>query len=246
MTSIYTPSISDIVSDGVYDDHTPDGNLSATPLTVPGSPGEVGGQAGGAGAGAVIALGPQLIAEMLAGHGMGNLANGPVLQELDEFLAVPPPSPANSSEAIPTATFLPTFSAFPSPSPSMSSRSSTPSPAPSSPAPSSPGRLSASSQPHQVIAAPSAAQTRTSVVFANDHFVVQPSALGGLGAFAARDLRQGETILVEEPLLVADSFGFMEAYYALSEEAKRAYLSLHGADEANPFTQVEAIMRYNS
>ena len=78
-----------------------------------------------------------------------------------------------------------------------------------------------------------------------ESFLLRPSRLGGLGAFAARELRRGETILVEPPLLRTTNFRLMPDYHKLSEAAKKAFLSLHGGD-GDPFSRVERIQRLNS
>ena len=78
-----------------------------------------------------------------------------------------------------------------------------------------------------------------------EFFQLRPSRLGGLGAFAARELRRGETILVEPPLLRTTNFRLMPDYHKLSVAAKKAFLSLHGG-EGDPFSRVERIQRLNS
>ncbi len=78
-----------------------------------------------------------------------------------------------------------------------------------------------------------------------EFFQIRPSRLGGLGCFAARELRRGQTILVEPPLLRTTNFRLMPDYHKLSEAAKKAFLSLHGGD-GDPFSRVERIQRLNS
>lgn len=79
-----------------------------------------------------------------------------------------------------------------------------------------------------------------------DFFRILPSPLGGLGAFAARELKRGQAILAERPLLRTTHFRLMPDYHDLSEAAKRAYLSLHGSEDGDPFSRVERIKQLNS
>jgi hypothetical protein len=74
-----------------------------------------------------------------------------------------------------------------------------------------------------------------------DFFEIRPSKLGGLGAFAVRELKRNEIILVERPLLRTTHFRLMLDYCNLSEAKKKAYLSLHGAEDGDRFTRVERI-----
>ncbi|KAL2166914.1 hypothetical protein VTG60DRAFT_2022 [Thermothelomyces hinnuleus] len=77
-------------------------------------------------------------------------------------------------------------------------------------------------------------------------FTIRPSKLGGLGAFATRDLRRGETILTERPLLRTTHFRLMLDYYNLSDAAKKTYLSLHGGEDGDRFGRVERVKVLNS
>jgi hypothetical protein len=79
-----------------------------------------------------------------------------------------------------------------------------------------------------------------------DFFTIQPSRTGGLGAFAARELKPGETILIEKPLLSTTHFQLMLDYYDLPPEAQQIYLSLHGAEDGDPFSRVERIKQLNA
>jgi hypothetical protein len=92
---------------------------------------------------------------------------------------------------------------------------------------------------------PSPADRKTAAGF-EQFFRIQPSRLGGLGAFAVRELKRGETILVEKPILRTTHFRLMPDYHSLSEEAKRVYLSLHGGEDGDPFSRVERIKSLNS
>ncbi|KAJ4296986.1 hypothetical protein N0V88_003902 [Collariella sp. IMI 366227] len=77
-------------------------------------------------------------------------------------------------------------------------------------------------------------------------FKIWPSKLGGLGAFAVRELRRGQTILVERPLLRTTHFRLLPDFHKLSEGAKTAFLGLHGGEGGDPFGRVERIQRLNS
>ncbi|KAI1489767.1 hypothetical protein F5X96DRAFT_695490 [Biscogniauxia mediterranea] len=63
--------------------------------------------------------------------------------------------------------------------------------------------------------------------FRNDLFEVKKSPLGGLGAFARRDLRAGEVILVERALVVADQTTIYDALDALTPPQRGAFARLH-------------------
>lgn len=77
-------------------------------------------------------------------------------------------------------------------------------------------------------------------------FEIRPSKLGGLGAFAVRTLKKGETVLVEKPLLWTTHFRLMRDFNNLSESGKAAYLGLHGGEGGNPFNRVERIKTRNA
>ncbi|KAK4129375.1 hypothetical protein N657DRAFT_677011 [Parathielavia appendiculata] len=59
-------------------------------------------------------------------------------------------------------------------------------------------------------------------------------------------LKKGEIILVESPLLRTAHFRLMLDYANLSDEAKKAYLSLHGAENGDLFSRVERIKKFNA
>ncbi|KAI1638981.1 hypothetical protein F4809DRAFT_658713 [Biscogniauxia mediterranea] len=63
--------------------------------------------------------------------------------------------------------------------------------------------------------------------FRNDFFEVKESPLGGLGAFARRDLRAGEVVLVERALVVADQTTIYDALDALAPAQRGAFARLH-------------------
>lgn len=92
---------------------------------------------------------------------------------------------------------------------------------------------------------PSPANISGTTVQSEDFFTIQPSKLGGLGVFATRDLKKGQIILVERPLLRTTHFRLMSDYSDLSDNEKKMYLSLHGAD-GDPFSRVRRIKQLNS
>jgi len=62
-----------------------------------------------------------------------------------------------------------------------------------------------------------------------DFFEIRKSARGGLGAFAVRDLKRGDIILAERPLLTSTSGNLVKDYYdQLSSHDKRVFLGLAG------------------
>lgn len=77
-------------------------------------------------------------------------------------------------------------------------------------------------------------------------FEIRPSKLGGLGAFALRELWKGDIILVEEPLLKTTHFGLRRAFDKLSEPEKQIYMNLHCGENCSPFKKIEEIKQRNS
>jgi hypothetical protein len=94
-------------------------------------------------------------------------------------------------------------------------------------------------------ASPANTSGRTNADF-GEFFRIQRSKFGGLGAFAVRELKRGQTILVERPLLRTTHFRLMPDYHKLSDAAKKAYLSLHGGEDGDRFSRVERIKVLNS
>jgi len=82
--------------------------------------------------------------------------------------------------------------------------------------------------------------------WANELFAIKKSKLGGLGAFAAKDLKYGDRILEEMPILRTNSWGIYNEYDALSDEDRELFHSLHKFS-ANPTAHdIEKIRRANS
>jgi hypothetical protein len=66
----------------------------------------------------------------------------------------------------------------------------------------------------------------TDHLWRNEFFIIKKSPLGGYGAFAARDLKYGEIILVEKPLVRTAHIGLYNAVDALDLEEKLLYIKL--------------------
>lgn len=80
----------------------------------------------------------------------------------------------------------------------------------------------------------------------NDFLVIKKSTLGGLGAFAAKDLNYGDTILEEMPLLRTNNWGICNEYDCLSDEDKQLFHSLHKFSTNPAAHDIEKIRRANS
>jgi hypothetical protein len=82
--------------------------------------------------------------------------------------------------------------------------------------------------------------------WANDLFVVKKSSLAGLGAFAARDIKYGEVVLVESPVLWVNNWAVNGKYEDLCPEDKGLILSLHQFSWHENTHWMEKIRRANS
>lgn len=68
--------------------------------------------------------------------------------------------------------------------------------------------------------------------FQNGHFVVARSHIAGWGAFAARDLKLGDVILNEEPILTAVcDRALLRKFSRLNQAAKAVALSLYSNEQ---------------
>lgn len=76
-------------------------------------------------------------------------------------------------------------------------------------------------------------------------FEIRLSKLGGFGAFAVRELRKGDVILVEKPLLLSDTFGLRSSFDQLSEAERKIYMNLHCDDNCTQFNKIEKIQQRN-
>lgn len=80
----------------------------------------------------------------------------------------------------------------------------------------------------------------------NAPFTVKNVATKGFGVFATRDIKMGELILAEEPLIIIEESHYMKAdveaaFNALTEEKQKAYLSLASAHAQDPARYPRAI-----
>ncbi|KAI1759276.1 hypothetical protein GGR53DRAFT_523992 [Hypoxylon sp. FL1150] len=64
--------------------------------------------------------------------------------------------------------------------------------------------------------------------YKNEYFEVKKSRLGGFGAFAKKDLKRGEVILVEKPTLKANPWNFYGELEALAPELQATISRMHG------------------
>lgn len=80
----------------------------------------------------------------------------------------------------------------------------------------------------------------------NEFLVIKKSKLGGLGAFAAKDLSYGDIILEEMPLLRTNNWGICNEYDYLSDEDKQLFHSLHKFSTNPTAHDIEKIRRANS
>ncbi|KAH7133425.1 hypothetical protein B0J13DRAFT_101782 [Dactylonectria estremocensis] len=84
------------------------------------------------------------------------------------------------------------------------------------------------------------------VIFQNQYFSVAESKIAGWGAFAIRDLKYGDTILMEKPLFTADSSTLFHEFDKLDQEKREIALALHANDMCKPGTpKVQAIWTTN-
>ena len=81
----------------------------------------------------------------------------------------------------------------------------------------------------------------------NELFEVRRSSLSGLGAFAKQELRKGDVILEEEPLLVSSYRNLSETFEALDKTAKHVALSLSQNENIKSWTPaIERVMMTNA
>ncbi|KAI9171876.1 hypothetical protein HJFPF1_01367 [Paramyrothecium foliicola] len=73
-------------------------------------------------------------------------------------------------------------------------------------------------------------------LFKNESFCITSSGIAGWGARAARDLRKGDVILRELPILTADYTSLFQAFESLDPDLKNVALSLHANKLLKPGT----------
>ncbi|KAK4170368.1 hypothetical protein QBC43DRAFT_197754, partial [Cladorrhinum sp. PSN259] len=79
-----------------------------------------------------------------------------------------------------------------------------------------------------------------------EFFKIRPSKKGGLGAFAVRDLKAEEIILVEKPMLRTSPFFLRRDLAELPVEQKLYYMTLAHDPKLDQFAKVEDIWQKNS
>ncbi|KAL6920241.1 hypothetical protein ACHAPO_000898 [Fusarium lateritium] len=67
----------------------------------------------------------------------------------------------------------------------------------------------------------------TFVIFENEYFQVKRSPLAGWGAFAVRELKEGDQILVEKPLFTATNLTLFDGFASLTKPLRDVAYSLH-------------------
>ncbi|KAI0178755.1 hypothetical protein GGR52DRAFT_569662 [Hypoxylon sp. FL1284] len=82
--------------------------------------------------------------------------------------------------------------------------------------------------------------------YSNEYFEVKKSRLGGIGAFAKRDLKQGELILVERPVIKATTWNFEEELDKLAPELQAAVGRMHGHKRSYDQKHPMAVFMTNS
>jgi hypothetical protein len=84
------------------------------------------------------------------------------------------------------------------------------------------------------------------VLLQNDYFAVCESTIAGYGAFATKDLKYGDKILVEKPLFIANSLSLFREFGKLDENARELALALHANEMCKPGTpKLQAIWMAN-
>lgn len=83
-------------------------------------------------------------------------------------------------------------------------------------------------------------------ILVNGCFAIRPSPLGGLGAFALRDLQRGDHLLVERPLLRTTLFHLSRLLDELSPADRSVFYSLTGHHPDPQASQAERIWTANT
>lgn len=93
---------------------------------------------------------------------------------------------------------------------------------------------------------PNTPATKERIWWENELLVIKKSKLGGLGAFAAKDLKYGDKLLEETPILRTNNWGICNEYDSLSAEDKELFHSLHKFSSNPNAHEIEKIRRANS
>ncbi|KAI0847084.1 hypothetical protein F5Y00DRAFT_263896 [Daldinia vernicosa] len=83
-------------------------------------------------------------------------------------------------------------------------------------------------------------------VYRNQYFEVKKSRLGGYGAFAKTDLKQGQLILAERPILTASPVTLYQDIEALAPELQAAFYRMHGHKRSPDHDERQAIFLTNA
>ncbi|KAF9770692.1 hypothetical protein IL306_011707 [Fusarium sp. DS 682] len=84
----------------------------------------------------------------------------------------------------------------------------------------------------------------TEVLFKNEYFIVKRSLIAGWGAFAAKELKFKDKILVERPLFTANNVTLYAEFDNLDRELQKIALSLH-ANSYCKFQNIKAVWTTN-
>jgi len=71
-------------------------------------------------------------------------------------------------------------------------------------------------------------------IFTTEYYEARPSAKGGIGAFAIKEIPEGTVILAEEPLMLANIMEVYHAYDSLTFEERKLFRSLYSWRGVNP------------
>ncbi|KAF3057228.1 hypothetical protein GL218_06122 [Daldinia childiae] len=82
--------------------------------------------------------------------------------------------------------------------------------------------------------------------YRNQYFEVKKSRLGGYGAFAKTDLRQGQLILAERPTLTASPVTLYQDIELLTPELRAAFYRMHGHKRSPDHDERQAIFLTNA
>lgn len=78
------------------------------------------------------------------------------------------------------------------------------------------------------------------------YYEIRPSAKGGFGAFAVRDIKKDQLILLEKPFLRSTPFIVLRDVYDLPREAKELFMNLAHDPNVDKWTLVDHIRQRNA
>ncbi|VUC30025.1 unnamed protein product [Clonostachys rosea] len=83
-------------------------------------------------------------------------------------------------------------------------------------------------------------------LFENDCFEIRPYSMSGVGGFARRDLKPGEVVLLEQPILRSNYDDLFRDFHRLDGSSRNVYLQLYASDHFEPKrVTIEAIWSTN-